>query len=239
MYFINSQASTTTTATNPRLVQIESEISKTFDFYEQTLKERKEYLLKEMNTITQYALLNHTQSIGKQLQIQYQLDMKKQAVEKELSVDYEMYNQYSKQIEQLRQELVTRHEQQQQQQQESSSVDQQQLEDITGSISVLGELMAKIELDVKTRLGLIKELNNLLSINNQLIEKLKSSDPLSTIEFISNYSAIQTSIRNTFGYIRINQGQQQQQQLLGQQQQQPATNQMFGAGATTGKQVRE
>lgn len=189
-----------------------------------------------MNTITQYALLNHTQSIGKQLQIQYQLDMKKQAVEKELSVDYEMYNQYSKQIEQLRQELVTRHEQQQQ---ESSSVDQQQLEDITGSISVLGELMAKIELDVKTRLGLIKELNNLLSINNQLIEKLKSSDPLSTIEFISNYSAIQTSIRNTFGYIRINQG-QQQQQLIGQQQQQPATNQLFGAAAaTTGKQVRE
>lgn len=188
-----------------------------------------------MNTITQYALLNHTQSIGKQLQIQYQLDMKKQAVEKELSVDYEMYNQYSKQIEQLRQELVTRHEQQQQ---ESSSVDQQQLEDITGSISVLGELMAKIELDVKTRLGLIKELNNLLSINNQLIEKLKSSDPLSTIEFISNYSAIQTSIRNTFGYIRINQG-QQQQQLLGQQQQQPATNQLFGAAGTTGKQVRE
>jgi hypothetical protein len=42
---------------------------------------------------------------------------------------------------------------------------------------------------------------------------------LQSIEFISNFSAIQTSIRNTFGFIRINQQPQQQQQ---QQQQQPA-----------------
>lgn len=135
-----------------------------------------------MSTITQYAVLNHAQSIGKQLQIQYQLDMKKQTVEKELNVDYELYSQYGKQIEQLRQEQGGNSEE----------------------MTVLTELMAKIESEVKMRLGLIKELNNLLAINNQLIEKLKSADPLATVEFVSNFSAIQTSIRNTFGYVRIN-----------------------------------
>lgn len=48
------------------------------------------------------------------------------------------------------------------------------------------------------------ELNNLTLINNQIIAQLKANSPLSQIEFVSNYSAIQTSIRNTFGYIRIN-----------------------------------
>lgn len=178
---------------NPRLVQIEADINKTFAFYEQTLRERKEYLLKEMNTITQYALLSHSQNLAKQLQVQYQLDMKKQAIEKELQMDYETYSQYGKQIEQLRQEIDA----------ESESTDE-----MSTSLSVLSEMTAKIEMDVKAKLTALKDLNQLLSINNQLIEKCKATDPLASVEFISNYSAIQTSIRNTFGYIRINQQQQ-------------------------------
>lgn len=35
--------------------------------------------------------------------------------------------------------------------------------------------------------------------------KTSADNPFNSIEFLSNYSAIQTSIRNTFGYIRINQ----------------------------------
>ena len=50
----------------------------------------------------------------------------------------------------------------------------------------------------------IAELTNLTLINDQIISQLKANNPLSQIEFVSNYSAIQTSIRNTFGYIRIN-----------------------------------
>ena len=52
--------------------------------------------------------------------------------------------------------------------------------------------------------GNLAELNNLTMINNQILSQLKANNPLMSIEFVSNYSAIQTSIRNTFGYIRIN-----------------------------------
>lgn len=52
--------------------------------------------------------------------------------------------------------------------------------------------------------GNLSEINNLSMINNQIIAQLKANNPLMQIEFVSNYSAIQTSIRNTFGYIRIN-----------------------------------
>ncbi|RNA17364.1 hypothetical protein BpHYR1_038375, partial [Brachionus plicatilis] len=66
------QQNVQSTATNAKLVQIESEINKTFNFYIQMLKERKEYLVKELNTIIQFALLNHNQNINKQLQQQHQ-----------------------------------------------------------------------------------------------------------------------------------------------------------------------
>jgi hypothetical protein len=59
------------------------------------------------------------------------------------------------------------------------------------------------ELNLKGKLNLLTELNNLILVNNQLIAKLKETNPLLSIEFVSNYSAIQTSIRNTFGLIRI------------------------------------
>ena len=65
------------------LVQIESEIQKTYNFYVQMLKERKEYLIKELNTIISYALQNNQANINKQLKLQYQLEMKKQQLEKE------------------------------------------------------------------------------------------------------------------------------------------------------------
>ena len=69
---------------NSRLVVIEAEIQKTYNFYLQMLKERKDYLIKELNTITQYALINHSQNLNKQLQVQYQLELKKQQLEKEI-----------------------------------------------------------------------------------------------------------------------------------------------------------
>jgi tripartite motif-containing protein 2/3 len=59
------------------------------------------------------------------------------------------------------------------------------------------------EINLKGKLNLLAELNNLIMVNNHLIAKLKDTDPLNTIEFVSNFSAIQTSIRNTFGFIRI------------------------------------
>jgi len=167
--------------TNNRLSHIETEITKTFNFYVQILKERKEYLIKELNTIVQFALLNHTQSINKQVQVQYQLELKKQQVEKELNDYYELLNH------------------------SSTSINTANLE----------------ESNLQNKMNLLKELNNLTMVNNQLISQLKSTNPMMSIEFISNYSAIQTSIRNTFGFIRINQQQHQntQNQLHSNQQQ--------------------
>ena len=52
-----------------RLIQIESEIQKSYNFYTQMLKERKDYLINELNTIVQYAVLNHTQNFNKQLKL--------------------------------------------------------------------------------------------------------------------------------------------------------------------------
>lgn len=143
---------------NHRLIQIENEIQKTYNFYLQILKERKDYLVKELNTIIQYALLNHSQNLNKQLQIQFQLEIKKQQIEKELS-DLE-----------------------------------------TGNSSSHGANNLKL-------MNNLNEINKLLVINNELINQFKNNNPLMSIEFLSNYSAIQTSIRNTFGYIRINQNQ--------------------------------
>ncbi|CAF0819596.1 unnamed protein product, partial [Brachionus calyciflorus] len=157
------QQAAQTSATNAKLVQIENEISKTFNFYVQMLKERKDYLVKELNTIIQFALLNHNQNVNKQLQVQFQLEMKKQQVEKEITDDYDMLN-------------------------------------VQGNTS---DVM-NVENGLKNKLNFLNELNNLILVNNQLILQLKSNNPLMSIEFISNYSAIQTSIRNTFGYIRIN-----------------------------------
>lgn len=52
-----------------RLLQIESEIQKSYNFYTQMLKERKDYLINELNTIVSYAVLNHTQNLNKQLKL--------------------------------------------------------------------------------------------------------------------------------------------------------------------------
>jgi len=142
---------------NERLVQIENEIERSFLFYEQTLKERKEYLVKELNTIIQYAVLNHAQNLNKQMQIQYQLEMKKQQIETELS--------------QCGMDQVNNN------------------NNNTNNYKLINDL---------------NEISKLLSINNQLIVQFKNTNPLTSIEFVSNFSAIQTSIRNTFGFIRIN-----------------------------------
>lgn len=128
-------------------------------------------MVKELNTIVQFAVLNHSQNINKQVQVQYQLELKKQQLEKELNDCYDMLN-----------------------------------EQANGGASTGSNANVSIdEASVKNKLNLLNELNNLISMNNQLIAQLKSTNPLSSIEFISNYSAIQTSIRNTFGLIRINQ----------------------------------
>ena len=52
-----------------RLLQIETEIQKSYNFYTQMLKERKDYLINELNTIVQYAVLNHSQNYNKQLKL--------------------------------------------------------------------------------------------------------------------------------------------------------------------------
>jgi hypothetical protein len=127
-------------------------------------------LVKELNTIVQFALLSHSQNVNKQVQVQYQLELKKQQVEKELNDCYDSLNATA--------------------QSASNTLD---------------------DLNIKSKLSLLTELNNLITINNQLIAQLKGTNPLMSVEFVSNYSAIQTSIRNTFGFIRINQQQQQQQ----------------------------
>ena len=81
-----SSTTTSTTATvdgGHNLVLIENEIQKTYNFYVQMLKERKDYLTKELNTIINYAILNNQTNINKQLKLQYQLEMKKQQLEQD------------------------------------------------------------------------------------------------------------------------------------------------------------
>jgi tripartite motif-containing protein 2/3 len=228
------------------LVQIESEIQKTYNFYVQMLKERKEYLIKELNTIINYALLNNQTNINKQLKLQYQLEMKKQLLEKETEQELNelkvltqspqstssskvspmtspLNNKESSASSSVNCSLTPNStassnssgspsEQQQQQQQQQQQL-QQQNDQLTASI---------LTQNLNNKLNSLTELNNLLLLNNQLINQLKNNNPLQSIEFLSNYSAIQTSIRNTFGYIRINQQQAGTQQQ--QQQQQSSTS---------------
>jgi len=144
-----------------RLVQIEAEIQKSYNFYMQMLKERKDYLINELNTIMQYAVLNHNQNYNKQLKLKAELDQKRVNLGLSDSMQTFLSNDPSK-------------------------------------VSPFNDLNNN---KVSSNMA---ELNNLTLINNQIIAQLKANSPLSQIEFVSNYSAIQTSIRNTFGYIRIN-----------------------------------
>lgn len=131
-----------------RLIQIESEIQKTYTFYSQMLKERRDYLIKELNTIVQYALLN--QNLNKQ---QQQLKAAQRAVKmNNLNGAFNMHDKNNN---------INLDDEQMQMQ--SDQFDQQQQ------------------------------------------QQPFYNNPLLSIEFVSNFSAIQTSIRNTFGYIRINQ----------------------------------
>lgn len=144
-----------------RLLQIESEIQKSYNFYTQMLKERKDYLINELNTIVSYAVLNHTQNLNKQLKLKAELDQKRTSLEASESMQSFLSNDLAK-------------------------------------VSPLNDLNNnKVS-------GNLTEINNLSMINNQIIAQLKVNNPLMQIEFVSYYSAIQTSIRNTFGYIRIN-----------------------------------
>ena len=261
----NSTSSNENLAGNGQnLVQIETEIQKTYNFYVQMLKERKDYLVKELNTIIQYALLNNQQNINKQLKLQYQLEMKKQQLEKETEQELNELKQLTQQ-------------QQQQQQQHNSPMQSPSLngktsmtasakanglensstssassslspnstsstssphsspsngddqlignntninnnEDIN-NVNVTALTVSILTQNLNNKLNGLTELNNLLLLNNQLINQLKNTNPLQSIEFLSNFSAIQTSIRNTFGYIRINQQQQQHQQQTSQSNQ--------------------
>lgn len=180
-----------------RLVTIEAEIDKTFGVYQQLLNERKDYLLKELNTVAQYAMLSRAQELAKQLQIQYQLDVQKQKIENELRADYAMHEEYSRKLDELRGK---------QSRASSSGLDAHENDE---SVSLVNELLGKIEADLRCKLDALNEITRVASVNRQLIDKCRSTDPLASIEFVSNFAAIQTSIRNTFGFIRINQQQQQ------------------------------
>jgi hypothetical protein len=164
-----------------RLLQIETEIQKSYNFYTQMLKERKDYLINELNTIVQYAVLNHNQNYNKQLKLKAELEQKRANLELSDSMQSFMSNDPSK---------------------------ASPLNDLNNN---------KINNN-------IVELNNLSMINNQIIAQLKANNPLSQIEFVSNYSAIQTSIRNTFGYIRINNQMNSQQNVNQQPKQEMSFN---------------
>jgi len=146
-----------------RLLQIETEIQKSYNFYTQMLKERKDYLINELNTIVQYAVLNHTQNYNKQLKLKSELEQKRANLEL------------------------------------SDSITQSFLSGDSSKVSPLNHDLNNNKINSN-----LAELNNLTVINDQIINQLKANNPLQQIEFVSNYSAIQTSIRNTFGYIRIN-----------------------------------
>lgn len=156
-----------------RLLQIETEIQKSYNFYTQMLKERKDYLINELNTIVQYAVLNHSQNYNKQLKLKAELEQKRVNLELSDSMQSFLANDPSK----------------------ASPLNDMNNNKINSNLA---------------------ELNSLSMVNNQIIAQLKANNPLSQIEFVSNYSAIQTSIRNTFGYIRIN-NQMNSQQNVNQQ----------------------
>lgn len=198
--------------TTARLMQIENDINKTFNIYTQMLKERKDYLLKELNTIVKFAPANHAQNVNKQVQMQYQLEVKKLDLEKEIQSDCEVYTQYTQQLDQLKEQLASKKCENNCDEPESNNGDESSSNLDRANVDLLTNLVLKIEQDIKSKLTLTKELNNLIGVNNQLIAQCKSNNPLMSIEFVSNYSAIETSIRNTFGLIRINQQQQQQPQ---------------------------
>jgi multidrug efflux pump subunit AcrA (membrane-fusion protein) len=153
-----------------RLMQIEAEIQKSYNFYTQMLKERKDYLINELNTIVNYAILNHTQNYNKQLKLKAELEQKRQSLEIAEAVQSAL-----------------------------SSSDSSKM---NGFNDCSGNYMRDTNNNkINTNMS---ELNNLTMLNNQILAQLKANNPLQSIEFVSNYSAIQTSIRNTFGYIRIN-----------------------------------
>jgi len=152
-----------------RLMQIEAEIQKSYNFYTQMLKERKDYLINELNTIVNYAILNHTQNYNKQLKLKAELEQKRQSLEIAEAVQSAL----------------------------SSS-------DASKSMNGFNDCNYMRDTNNNKINTNISELNNLTMLNNQILAQLKANNPLQSIEFVSNYSAIQTSIRNTFGYIRIN-----------------------------------
>lgn len=155
-----------------KMIQIENEIQKSYNFYIQMLKERRDYLINELNTIVQYALLSHTQNYNKQLKLKTELEQKRQSLEIAEAVASALQNTAT--------------------QNESSLNDS-----LNGGYGKLRDSNNN-----KISAGLA-EIGSLQIINNQVLHQLKQSNPLNSIEFVSNYSAIQTSIRNTFGYIRI------------------------------------
>jgi hypothetical protein len=182
------------TLSTSNLTHIEAEIQKTYEFYVQMLKERKEYLIKELNTIINYALLSNQTNINKQVKLQYQLEMKKQQLEKETEQELSELksitnnNDVASNSSSAFMSPIS----------QTSSPNNNHAD--SSSISALTQ-------SLNEKLSSLQEMNNLLSLNNQLINQLKQSNPLQSIEFLSNYSAIQTSIRNTFGYLRINNNQ--------------------------------
>lgn len=158
-----------------KMIQIENEIQKSYNFYIQMLKERRDYLINELNTIVQYALLSHTQNYNKQLKLKTELEQKRQSLEIAEAVASALQNTTAAQN------------------------DSCSLNDSLNASSY-GKLRDSNNNKISAGLA---EIASLQIINNQVLNQLKQSNPLNSIEFVSNYSAIQTSIRNTFGYIRI------------------------------------
>ena len=155
-----------------KLIQIENEIQKSYNFYIQMLKERRDYLINELNTIVQYALLSHNQSLNRQLKLKTELEQKRQSLEIAEAV--------------------------------ASALSNTNQNDTNESKLLNDSLNSKLRDSNNNKISSgLAEITNLQVSNNQMLVQLKQTNPLQSIEFVSNYSAIQTSIRNTFGYIRI------------------------------------
>jgi hypothetical protein len=127
---------------NSFLIRIEGEIQRTYKFYLQAVRERRDYLIREMQAIAQYALFTQNKTNNNN----------------------------------------------------------------------------NSDLPTAT-------IPNNSDLNNNLLSN-GAQNPLKSIEFTSNFSAINTSIRNTFGYLRINQTVPQAQA----QAQAQAQNQSQGQG---------
>jgi len=155
-----------------KLIQIENEIQKSYNFYIQMLKERRDYLINELNTIVQYALLSHNQNLNRQLKLKTELEQKRQSLEIAEAVATALSN--------------------------TNQTDSNESKLLNDSLN--GKLRDSNNNKINSGLA---EITNLQMLNNQMLLQLKQANPLQSIEFVSNYSAIQTSIRNTFGYIRI------------------------------------